>query len=47
MLGKMQKRAALWIIGAFKMFPTFGIEAIIGLIPINLHLQKLDDRSQL
>ena len=29
------------------MFPSFSIEAIIGLIPINLHLQKLSERLQL
>ena len=29
------------------MSPSFGIEAIAGLIPIHLHLQKLRDRSQL
>ena len=37
MLGKMQRRATLWILGAFKMSLMFGIEAIMGLIPINLH----------
>ena len=47
MLGKMQRRAAIWILGAFKIFPSFGIKAITGLIPINLHLQKLSGRSQL
>jgi len=46
-LGKMQRRAALWILGAFKTSPSYGIEAIVGLIPINLHLQKLGGRSQL
>ena len=29
------------------MFPTLGIKAITGLIPINLYLQKLGGRSQL
>jgi len=47
MLRKMQRRAALWILGVFKMSPMLGIEAIAGLIPINLHLQKLGGRSQL
>ena len=47
MLGKIQRRAALWIIGAFKTSPTFDIKAIAGLIPINLHLQKLGGRFQL
>ena len=46
-LGKLQRRAALWILEAFKMSPSYGIEAIAGLIPIHLHLQKLRGRSQL
>ena len=46
-LGKLQRRAALWIVGAFKTVLTFGIEAITSLIPIHLHLQKLSGRSQL
>jgi len=37
MLGKMQRKAAIWILGAFKTSPLFGIKAIAGLIPINLH----------
>ena len=44
-LGKMQRRAAIWILGAFKTFPSYGIEAIAGLILIKLHLQKLGGRS--
>ena len=47
MLGKIQRRAALWILGAFKILPMLGIKAIVGLIPINLYLQKLDGRFQL
>jgi len=47
MLGKIQRRAAIWILGAFKIFPSFGVEAIARFIPINLHLQKLSRRSQL
>jgi len=43
----MQRRAALWILGAFQMSLFFGIEAITGLISIYLHLQKLRGRSQL
>ena len=39
-LGKMQRRATIWILGAFKISPVKGIEAIAGLIPIKLHLQK-------
>ena len=44
---KMQRRAAIWILGAFKTLPTDGLEAIAGLIPIKFHLQKLASRSQL
>ena len=47
MLGKMQRRAVIWILEAFKMFPLFSVEAIARLIPTNLHLQKLSRRSQL
>jgi len=46
MLGKMQRRAAIWILGTFKMSLSFGVKAIADLIPINLHLQKLSGRSQ-
>jgi len=46
-LGKMQRRAALWILGVFKTSSSHSIEAIAGLIPINLHLQELGGRSQL
>jgi len=46
-LGKMQRRVAIWILGAFKTSPSYGIEAIAGLIFIKLHLQKLGSRSQL
>jgi len=46
-LGKMQRRAAIWILGAFKTSPSYDIKAIVGLIPIKLHLQKLSGRSQL
>ena len=46
-LGKMQKRAAIWILGAFKTLPMEGIEAITGVIPIKFHLQKLTSKSQL
>ena len=47
MLGKLQRRAAIWILGAFKTSLSFGIETIAGLIPINFYLQKLSGRSQL
>jgi len=46
-LGKMQKRAAIWNLEAFKTSLSFGIEAIARLILIKLHLQKLGGRSQL
>ena len=44
-LNKMQRRAAIWILGAFKTSPTEGIKAITGLIPIRFHLQKIAKRS--
>jgi len=37
----IQIRVALWIIGTFHTSPMLDIEAIAGLIPIHLHLQKL------
>ena len=46
-LRKMQRTAAIWILGALKTLPTEGLEAIIGLIPIKLYLHKLTSRSQL
>ena len=46
-LKKMQWRAALWITGAFWTLPSKGIEAITGLIPITLHLCKLNSRHHL
>jgi len=46
-LGKMQRRATIWILGAFKTSPSKGIEAIAGIIPIKFHLQKLIRRSQI
>ena len=46
-LGKIQRRAAIWILRAFKTSPSYSIEALAGLIPINLHLQKLGGYSQL
>jgi hypothetical protein len=44
-LSRMQRRAALWIIGAFRTSPMGGCEAIAGLIPIHLHIRRLVDRS--
>ena len=43
----MQQRAALWITGAFRTFPSEGIEGIVGLIPITLYLCKLNSRHHL
>jgi len=43
----MQQRAAVWILGTFHNFLSFDVEAIAGLIPINLHLYKLSGRAQL
>ena len=45
-LNKMQRRAAVWILGAFKTSPLEGIEALAGLIPVKYHLQKIAKRSQ-
>ena len=41
LLNKMQRRATIWILGVFKTFPLEGIKAIVGIIPIKFHLQKL------
>ena len=46
-LNKIQRRAAIWILGAFKTFSLEGIKVITDLIPISLHLQKLARRLQL
>jgi len=46
-LGKMQRRAAIWILGAFRTSSMEGIEVITRIIPIKFHLQKLSRRSQL
>jgi Endonuclease/Exonuclease/phosphatase family./Reverse transcriptase (RNA-dependent DNA polymerase). len=45
LLATMQRKAALWILGAFCTSPTGGVEALAGLIPIHLHLKKLAKRS--
>ena len=45
LLNKMQRRAAIWILGTFKTSPSEGIEALAGLIPIKYYLQKLAERS--
>jgi len=44
-LNKMQRRATIWILGAFKTSPSEEIEAIAEIIPIKFHLQKLAERS--
>jgi len=44
-LNKMQRRATIWILGAFKTSPSEGIKAIAEIIPIKFHLQKLAERS--
>ena len=46
-LNKMQGRAAIWILGAFKTLPLEGIEAIARVIPIKFHLWKIASRSQI
>ena len=46
-LGKMQRRATIWILDVFRTSPTEELEAIAGLIPIKLYLHKLASRSQL
>jgi len=46
-LTQMQRKAALWITGAFRTSPTGGTEALAGLIPVHLHLRKLADRANL
>jgi len=46
-LNKMKRHAVIWILGAFKTSSSYGVEVIVGLIPIKLHLQKLGGRSQL
>jgi len=46
-LDKIQRRAAIWILGAFKTSPLEGIEAIAGIIPMKFYLQKIAKRSQI
>ena len=46
-LGKMQRRATIWITEAFKTSPLEGIKVIADLILIKLYLQKLVNRSWL
>ena len=46
-LNKMQRRVAIWILGAFRTSPTESVEAIAGIIPIRFHLQKIARRLQI
>ena len=46
-LDKMQRRAAIWILEAFKTSPSEGIKAIARIIPIRFHLQKITRRLQI
>ena len=46
-LKKIQQRAVLWITGAFQTSPSNSIKAIADLIPITLHLHKLNGRHHL
>ncbi|KAJ3489628.1 hypothetical protein NLJ89_g11511 [Agrocybe chaxingu] len=41
----MQRKAALWITGAFRTSPTGALEALAGLIPVHLMLKKLAARA--
>ena len=46
-LNKIQRRAVIWILGAFKTSPSMGIKAISGIIPIKFHLRKIARRSEI
>ena len=46
-LDKIQRRAVIWILGAFKTSPSMGIKAIAGIIPIKFHLRKIARRSEI
>ena len=46
-LQSMQRRAVLQIVGVFCTLPTSSIKTIAGLIPIHLHIQKLNGRFYL
>jgi len=46
-LKRMQRKAALWITGAFQTSPSDSIEAIAGLIPITLHMHKWQTPPQI
>ena len=44
-LATMQRKAAIWITGAFRTSPTGGVQALAGLLPIHLHIRKLSWRA--
>jgi hypothetical protein len=44
-LQKMQRRACLWITGAFKASPIGAAETLVGVPPIHLHVKKLVEWS--
>jgi hypothetical protein len=44
-LQKMQRRACLWITGAFKTSPMGAAETLAGVPPIHLHVKKLVEWS--
>jgi hypothetical protein len=46
-LWKMQRRACLWITGAFKTSPMGAAETLVGVPPVHLHVKKLVERSHI
>ena len=46
-LNKMQRRVAIWILGAFKTLLLERLEVLAGIIPVKYHLQKIAKRSQI
>ena len=44
-LTKIQRQAAVWILGAFKTTPMGAVEFLAGLILIHLQIQKLIYRN--
>jgi hypothetical protein len=46
-LWKMQRRACLWITGAFKTSPIGAAETLTGVPPIHLHVKKLVEWSHI
>ncbi|PPR03350.1 hypothetical protein CVT26_007797 [Gymnopilus dilepis] len=45
MLTSMQRKAGLWITGAFRTSPTSGVKALAGLLPIPHLLKRMADRA--